>query len=168
MLTATIRLHVEAPNTNVASAQTLKKSIEHQLKDCPSNTYVVVSQPGVSPNDLSVSKSTPHLRRRLSSHDAKVKSLYTVKNVVGDVNAMSLVGMVEASCGRHSSWNTLFLHGQSTSLSLIQPTHLRQLLTTLQTERSLPSLTAPYTSTFPNSRPPTTTVRQLSSKPTRT
>lgn len=99
---------------NVISAQSLQESVEQQLKGCPSNTYVVVSQPGISTNDLTVSKSTPHLRRRLSGKDDNVKSIFAAKNVVGDVDGMALVASITRECHTKS---TLLLDGESMSPS---------------------------------------------------
>jgi hypothetical protein len=70
-----------------------------------------VSQPGISTNDLTVSKSTPHLRRRLAGKDNDVKSVFAAKNVVGDVDAMALIGSINREC--HSK-STLLLDGEST------------------------------------------------------
>lgn len=95
---------------NVISAQSLQQGIEHQLKRCPSDTYVFVSQPGVSTNDLTLSKSTPHLRRRLSGKDDNTKSVFAAKNVVGGVDARALVATVSRECNTKS---TLLLDGES-------------------------------------------------------
>jgi hypothetical protein len=107
-------LDAKDANVNVISAQSLQESVEHRLKGCPSNTYVVVSQPGISTNDLTVSKSTPHLRRRLSGKDDNVKSIFAAKNVVGDVDGMALVASITRECHTKS---TLLLDGESMSSS---------------------------------------------------
>lgn len=101
---------------NVISAQSLQEGIEHQLKGCPSDTYVFVSQPGVSTNDLTLSKYTPHLRRRLSGKDDNTKSVFAAKNVVGEVDARALVSTVIRECNTKS---TLLLDGKSTCLFLL-------------------------------------------------
>ncbi|KAI4738137.1 BIG1-domain-containing protein [Aureobasidium sp. EXF-12298] len=112
ILYSTGQLDAKDVNVNVISAQSLQESVEHQLKGCPSNTYVVVSQPGISTNDLTVSKSTPHLRRRLSGKDDNVKSIFAAKNVVGDVDGMALVASITRECHTKS---TLLLDGESTN-----------------------------------------------------
>ncbi|KAG9528879.1 BIG1-domain-containing protein, partial [Aureobasidium melanogenum] len=110
ILYSTGQLDAKDANVNVISAQSLQESVEHQLKGCPSNTYVVVSQPGISTNDLTVSKSTPHLRRRLSGKDDNVKSNFAAKNVVGDVDGMALVAFITRECHTKS---TLLLDGEN-------------------------------------------------------
>ncbi|KAG9552728.1 BIG1-domain-containing protein, partial [Aureobasidium melanogenum] len=110
ILYSTGQLDAKDANVNVISAQSLQESVEHQLKGCPSNTYVVVSQPGISTNDLTVSKSTPHLRRRLSGKDDNVKSIFAAKNVVGDVDGMALVASITRECHTKS---TLLLDGEN-------------------------------------------------------
>ncbi|KAH0006434.1 BIG1-domain-containing protein, partial [Aureobasidium melanogenum] len=110
VLYSTGQLDAKDANVNVISAQSLQESVEHQLKGCPSNTYVVVSQPGISTNDLTVSKSTPHLRRRLSGKDDNVKSIFAAKNVVGHVDGMALVASITRECHTKS---TLLLDGEN-------------------------------------------------------
>ncbi|KAI4716874.1 BIG1-domain-containing protein [Aureobasidium sp. EXF-10727] len=109
VLYSTSQLDVKNANVNVISAQSLQESIEHQIKGCPSNTYVVVSQPGVDTNDLTLSKSTPHLRRRLEAKNDKVKSVFAAKNVVGHVDARALVASINRECNTAS---TLLLSGE--------------------------------------------------------
>ena len=109
VLYSTSQLEGESANVNVISAQSLQEGINHQINGCPYGTYVFVSQPGVSTNDLTLSKSTPHLRRRLSAKDDDVKSVFTAKNVVGEVDAMALVATVNRECNTKS---TLLLDGE--------------------------------------------------------
>ncbi|THV79786.1 BIG1-domain-containing protein [Aureobasidium pullulans] len=113
VLYSTSQLEGKSLDANIISAQSLEKGIEHLVKDCPSDTYVFVSQPGVSTNDLTVSKSTPHLRRRLSGKDENVKSVLAVKDVVGEVDAMKLVSKVHLGCDEiKNGFNTLLLDGE--------------------------------------------------------
>ncbi|KAH0362035.1 BIG1-domain-containing protein, partial [Aureobasidium melanogenum] len=109
VLYSTGQLDAKDANVNVISAQSLQESIQHHLKGCPSDTYVVVSQPGISTSDLTVSKSTPHLRRRLSGKDDNVKSIFAAKNVVGDVDGMAVVASINRECHTKS---TLLLDGE--------------------------------------------------------
>jgi len=95
---------------NVISAQTLQQSVEHQIKGCPSDKWLLVSQPGLTTDDLTVSKSTPHLRRRLAGKDNNVKSVYAAKNVVGHVDARAMVTSINREC---STSSTLLLDGAS-------------------------------------------------------
>ncbi|KAK6007037.1 hypothetical protein QM012_006045 [Aureobasidium pullulans] len=107
------QLNAKDANVNIISAQSLQESVNHQIKGCPSDTYVFVSQPGVSANDLTLSKSTPHLRRRLSGKDDNVKSIFAAKNVVGEVDAMALVSTVSRECStKTNTMNTLLLDGE--------------------------------------------------------
>ncbi|KAI5199318.1 hypothetical protein AUEXF2481DRAFT_39517 [Aureobasidium subglaciale EXF-2481] len=111
---STNQLDVKESSVNVISAQTLQKNVGEQLKGCPSDTYVFVSQPGLNTADLTLSKSTPHLRRRLSGKDDSVKSIFAAKNVVGDVDAMSLVATVNRECSSLDLqfFSTLLLSGE--------------------------------------------------------
>ncbi|KAG9725678.1 BIG1-domain-containing protein, partial [Aureobasidium melanogenum] len=66
---------------------------------------------------LTVSKSTPHLRRRLSGKDENVKSIFAARNVVGDVDGMALVASITRECHTKS---TLLLDAESISSSSSQ------------------------------------------------
>ncbi|KAI4797469.1 BIG1-domain-containing protein, partial [Aureobasidium sp. EXF-8846] len=56
-----------------------------------------------------VSKSTPHLRRRLAGKDKDVKSVFAAKNVVGHVDSMNMVASITRECNTRS---TLLLDGE--------------------------------------------------------
>ncbi|THY78449.1 BIG1-domain-containing protein [Aureobasidium pullulans] len=114
VLYSTSQLEGQSLDANIISAQELQKGIEYRLQDCPSDTYIFVSQPGVSTNDLTVSKSTPHLRRRLLGKDDKVKSILAVKNVVGDVDARRLTLSTSRECNKQSTrlFRSLVLDGK--------------------------------------------------------
>ncbi|CAD0010533.1 unnamed protein product [Aureobasidium pullulans] len=96
VLYSTSQLEGKSLDANIISAQSLEKGVEHLVKDCPSDTYVFVSQPGVSTNDLT-----------------NVKSVLAVKDVVGEVDAMKLVSKVHLGCDEsRNGFNTLLLDGE--------------------------------------------------------
>ncbi|KAH0290959.1 BIG1-domain-containing protein [Aureobasidium namibiae CBS 147.97] len=103
------RLDAKDANVNVISAQSLQQNVEHQIKGCPTDKWLVVSQPGLTTDDLTVSKSTPHLRRRLAGKDNRVKSVFAAKNVVGHVDAMVMVSSINRECSTRS---TMLLDGE--------------------------------------------------------
>ncbi|KAL8750201.1 MAG: hypothetical protein Q9199_007226 [Rusavskia elegans] len=83
----------------IASASTVQETITSQLSKCPSDTYIVVIQPGVHAEDYSDSYAAPHLRRKVSGEDKRIRSTMSVSDVLGQVNAEEIVGIVEEKCG---------------------------------------------------------------------
>lgn len=77
----------------------MTKSIISQLSDCPSDTYVVVSQPGVHAEDYSDRYAAPHLRKKIQAEDKRIRSVATVTDVLGDIDPDNLVGAIEEKCG---------------------------------------------------------------------
>ncbi|KAL8692011.1 MAG: hypothetical protein Q9224_004047, partial [Gallowayella concinna] len=83
----------------IISASTLLETLTPQLSTCPSDTYIIVTQPGVHAEDYSDRYSAPHLRRKVLGEDERVRSTMSVMDVLGDVDAEKIVGMLEERCG---------------------------------------------------------------------
>ncbi|KAI4195205.1 MAG: hypothetical protein LQ350_007327 [Teloschistes chrysophthalmus] len=83
----------------ITSSETVTKTVISQLSHCPSDTYVVVSQPGVHVEDYSDRYAAPHLRKKIQAEDKRIRSVATVTDVLGDIDAESLVGAIEEQCG---------------------------------------------------------------------
>ena len=63
-------------------------SVSKTLSQCPSNLYIVVSQPGVTPSDYVSSKSTPSLSSHLSTSnpDSHIRSSVSIPEVLDDID----------------------------------------------------------------------------------
>ncbi|KAL8687926.1 MAG: hypothetical protein Q9218_006029 [Villophora microphyllina] len=83
----------------IASAESIRNTVFSQLSDCPSDTYVVVSQPRVHAEDYSDRYAAPHLRRKIQAEDQGIRSVASVPDVLGDVNADGFVEAIEEKCG---------------------------------------------------------------------
>ena len=88
-----------ASSPQIASAASISSTVISELEKCPSDTYIVVSQPGVNAADYADPSSAPYLRKRISGEDTRVRSSFTVADVLGEVDADRLVGAVETKCG---------------------------------------------------------------------
>ncbi|KAI4278326.1 MAG: hypothetical protein LQ337_001095 [Flavoplaca oasis] len=88
-----------ATSPQIAAASTLQETITSQLSKCPSDTYVVVTQPGVHAEDYSDRYAAPHLRRKISGEDERIRSTLTVTDVHGGINTEAIIGLVEEQCG---------------------------------------------------------------------
>ncbi|KAL9036159.1 MAG: hypothetical protein Q9180_004460, partial [Flavoplaca navasiana] len=88
-----------ATSPQLAAASTMQETITSQLSKCPSDTYVVVTQPSVHAEDYSDRYAAPHLRRKISGEDERIRSTMMVTDVLGGINAEAIIGLVEAECG---------------------------------------------------------------------
>lgn len=69
------------------------------LKDCPSDTYIIVEEAGVSLADFASSNSkAANLRKLMSGENKSIKSTMTVANVVGSF-AEELSQSIQSQCG---------------------------------------------------------------------
>jgi hypothetical protein len=67
------------------------------LDTCPSDTYLIVSQPGVRASDLSRSKAVPHLRKMMSNNGVRTK--FSVSEVSGLLHPDQLGRPITSKCG---------------------------------------------------------------------
>ena len=67
------------------------------LDTCPSDTYLIVSQPGVRADDLSRSKAVPHLRKMMSNNAVRTK--FSVSEVSGVLHPDQLGRPIASKCG---------------------------------------------------------------------
>ncbi|KZF26851.1 BIG1-domain-containing protein [Xylona heveae TC161] len=77
--------------------------VQATLSRCPSQTYVIASQPGAYAADFAGRQSAPHLRRRISKKDADIASSFSVTDVSGQVNPDALEGFLKMQCGAGST-----------------------------------------------------------------
>ncbi|MCJ1251068.1 hypothetical protein MMC30_008299 [Trapelia coarctata] len=83
----------------LATASSIHSKLNAELKTCPSDIYVIVSQPGVSSTDYSSKGSTPYLKKWASGEDKSIRSRFTVSEVVGEIDTGVLVEELEQTCG---------------------------------------------------------------------
>lgn len=96
-LTAHPRLLTSSPQ--IVSADSLSKSITSQLSTCPSDTYVIVTQPGVHAEDYSDGFSMPYMRRKIQGKDDRIRSSMSVSDVLGTMDTDAIVQTLESKCG---------------------------------------------------------------------
>ncbi|KAH7062089.1 BIG/ATPase V1 complex, subunit S1 [Macrophomina phaseolina] len=84
-------------NKNIVSSSSATRSVENLLHGCPSESYVVVNQPGVSPTDFDNKWSAPWLRSRFQNTEAGV-STGSINEVVGGTNAEDVAQHIEKQC----------------------------------------------------------------------
>ncbi|ETN38451.1 uncharacterized protein HMPREF1541_06486 [Cyphellophora europaea CBS 101466] len=84
----------------LSSGEAITSDISSTLSHCPSDHYVLISQPGVSAGDYASRKTTPALAQRLSAkHQSNIRSSVSVSEVVGEVDVSRWEQTLERECG---------------------------------------------------------------------
>ncbi|KAL9102099.1 MAG: hypothetical protein Q9163_002722 [Psora crenata] len=87
------------PSPNLVSASSLSHIIISQLQKCLSDTYIIVSQPGVNEVDYHDQQSTPILGRMVLGNDEGIRSSSAVRDVKGAISGEELSKVVQTRCG---------------------------------------------------------------------
>ena len=69
-----------------------------ELEACTSDTYIVVSQPGVNAGDFQ-GRAAPYLRMKMLGDDKSIRSSLTVNEVVGELSADYISNVIQEKCG---------------------------------------------------------------------
>ncbi|OJD32368.1 big1-domain-containing protein [Diplodia corticola] len=87
----------EFADKNIISSAAAARSVEQLLAGCPSESYVVVNQPGVSPTDFEDKWSAPWLRSKFHNADAATTTA-SINEVVGGTSADHVIKYLEDQC----------------------------------------------------------------------
>jgi hypothetical protein len=82
----------------IVTASSLIETLSTNLEKCPSDTYVIVSQPRANAADFAVARSAPHLRKRISGDNENVRSSLSVTDVLGVVDTDLIQSSLEEKC----------------------------------------------------------------------
>ena len=91
-------LRLLASSPDLTSAETLSKIIIPELEACTSDTYVIVSQPGANALDYR-DRASPYLQMKMLGNDKTIRSSLAVREVVGELSAGHLSGVIQEKCG---------------------------------------------------------------------
>lgn len=90
--------------TLVQTATWLLDDLTQKLGACPSDYYVIASQPGVHSSDYASGKAAPRLRAKMiPGQDQAVKSRMAVNEVAGVLEASQVRDIVQRNCGAEST-----------------------------------------------------------------
>lgn len=84
------------------TAPAIVSDIAFSLSQCPSDYYILVSQPGVSARNYHCKKNTPVLAQKLSTSQqpgSVVKSNLAITDVVGTIDPSSWTELLQTKCG---------------------------------------------------------------------
>ncbi|KAL6233738.1 hypothetical protein BDW75DRAFT_214204 [Aspergillus navahoensis] len=95
------------------SATALLDELSIKLSACPSDYYVIASQPGVHSTDFATGKSAPRLGAKMTGEDEAIRSTIIVNEVVGVLETKQVQDILETKCGTE----TTFIDASSGSYS---------------------------------------------------
>lgn len=90
---------LESSGASIAQSTSITADVLEALKECPTKNYVVVEQEGVSAADYADGRSTPRLTQYMAGQHEQVKSIVSVPDVVGKVDAAEITKHLEMKCG---------------------------------------------------------------------
>ncbi|KAI2473750.1 BIG1-domain-containing protein [Annulohypoxylon bovei var. microspora] len=94
LLFSTAELERPSNQAQIQSNGDVSASIQKLLSGCPTERYLVVSQPNLNANDLSAKDAVPNLRRSLE----KAQTRYTVSEVAGQLDLKDVSAYIQKSC----------------------------------------------------------------------
>jgi hypothetical protein len=118
------RLSINRNDAAIAQSSHLVRQATEALDTCPSGTYFVVRQEGVSSADYLNELSAPHLSHYLGGHNG-VKSTMSVSEAVGGVDAGTISQHLQTKCGAE------VMHVSLSSESALPQAEVHRLTTTL-------------------------------------
>ncbi|KAI9717522.1 MAG: hypothetical protein M1812_004663 [Candelaria pacifica] len=83
---------------SIQSASALTQDVTKTLFECPSDTYIIATQPSVNAEDFAARLSAPHLRRYMNRENDAVKTSYSIRDVLGEFDADEVQNMLEKRC----------------------------------------------------------------------
>ncbi|KAL4865973.1 hypothetical protein BDV12DRAFT_140660 [Aspergillus spectabilis] len=95
----------EIPSTSaqLKSATTLLDDLSTKLSACPSDYYVIASQPGVHSTDFATRKSAPRLGAKMMGQDKTIQSTVIVNEVAGILEVKHFQRILEKECGAQTT-----------------------------------------------------------------
>ncbi|PWY69555.1 BIG1-domain-containing protein [Aspergillus heteromorphus CBS 117.55] len=85
------------------SATSLLDELSSGLSRCPSDYYVIASQPGVHSTDFAARKSAPRLGAKMTGKDRAIRSKIVVNEVVGLLETKQVQALLEKQCGAETT-----------------------------------------------------------------
>ncbi|KAI9742673.1 MAG: hypothetical protein M1818_003814 [Claussenomyces sp. TS43310] len=83
-------------NKRLHPATSVLQDTKEFLATCPSDTYIIISQPNANVDDFSTSRTVPFLRRAMTNDD--VETAFSVAEVSGQLQAEDLRDYIKTTC----------------------------------------------------------------------
>ncbi|KAI1106124.1 BIG1-domain-containing protein [Jackrogersella minutella] len=91
---STAGIELQHSNERIQSNREVQSSLQNILSGCPTDRYLIVSQPNLNAGDLSAKDAVPNLRRSME----KAETRYTVAEVAGQLNMKEISAYIQSSC----------------------------------------------------------------------
>jgi hypothetical protein len=90
------------PNNDaaIAASSDVTADVLKALAHCPTKSYLVVEQRGVSAADYADGRAAPQLSRYMAGKHAQVKSTVAIPDIAGSVDAAAITEHLMAKCGK--------------------------------------------------------------------
>jgi hypothetical protein len=99
------------PHTQLQHASSLTSDVSHVLSQCPSDIYVLVTQPGVNALDYAAPGNMPVLAQYMTAGEKTlIRSSARIADVAGEVDTQQWQQVLEKDCGV----TTIEIHADST------------------------------------------------------
>jgi hypothetical protein len=104
----------DADASIASSAQTTAHVLD-ALKDCPTASYVVVEQRGVSSADYADGRAAPVLTQYMAGKHKQVRSAFALPDVLGQVDSHAILSHLESKCGHKAGLQVMAAPSAETS-----------------------------------------------------
>jgi hypothetical protein len=96
------------PNTDatVAKSSQTTADVLKALENCPTQSYVVIKQIGVSSADYADGRSAPSFSQYMGGMRPAITTTYAVPDVVGEIDADVIVSHLKSKCGHGAGMTT--------------------------------------------------------------
>ncbi|ODH46433.1 hypothetical protein GX48_07480 [Paracoccidioides brasiliensis] len=91
--------NIPLTSRQLQSASSVSADVSRTLTACPSDSYIIISQPGVHASDYSSDKVAPQLRHRVLKQGNEIHTVFAVSEVVGNLDVDGLQKILERECG---------------------------------------------------------------------
>ncbi|KAF2854570.1 BIG1-domain-containing protein [Plenodomus tracheiphilus IPT5] len=91
-------LHMPSTQGSIADSASITARVLDALHDCPTSSYLILEQEGVSSDDFADPRSAPHLSKLTSGAHAGVKTTFATPEVVGQVDVAAIKKLLQSHC----------------------------------------------------------------------
>lgn len=90
------------PNNDaaIAASSDVTADVLKALEHCPTKSYVVIEQRGVSAADYADGRAAPQLSKYMAGKHAEVKSTVAIPDIVGNIDTTAITRHLVSKCGK--------------------------------------------------------------------
>ncbi|KAL3478220.1 BIG/ATPase V1 complex, subunit S1 [Aspergillus californicus] len=94
---------ISSDSAQLKTATSLLENLATKLSACPSDYYVIASQPGVHSTDFTTRKSAPRLGVKMTGQDKTIQSTTIINEVAGVLDVKQIRSILESGCGTETT-----------------------------------------------------------------